>query len=163
MNGGNYVNIIETKEKGGESMEKSAKPKKQIKKRRSQVKNPYLKKQYNSRVRQEYLDADYTDNLSPELREYYNKFIGEFYGADLNFEDLSQNLHNTEELKKDCTDRNNAQNRCQYGIAKAGNKIDWEKEPLNVDYAAEPENEVHSDPNIEDALINYIDSKKEGS
>lgn len=109
------------------------------------------------------MDQDYVKDLSDTEKDFLSKFNEEYYGARLNFDDLSQNLHNTEELKKDCTDRNNAQNRCVYGIAKAGNKINdmnmftVEKESVNIDLG--PDDEIHSDPNLEDALIDYIDSK----
>lgn len=134
------------------------------KKDRGSVKNPGLKKQYNSRVRQEYMDQDYIRDLTEEEKTFLNQFNEEYYGAKLDFQNLENNLHNNEELKKDCTDRNNARNRCAYGIAKAGNRINdmnmftVEKESVNVDLG--PDDEIHSDPNIEDALIDYLDSKR---
>ena len=138
---------------------------KTTKKRRSEIKHPGLKKHYNSRIRQEYIDQDYIQDLNDEEKNFLSKFNEEYYGANLDFEKLENNLHNTEELKKLCTDRNNAQNRCIYGIAKAGNKISdinmhtIEDEAINIDLKLN--DEIHSDPNLEDILIEYIDSKSE--
>ncbi len=134
------------------------------KKKRDQVKHPGLKKGYNSRVRQEYMDQDYVKDLTEEQKSWLSDFNSEYYGADLDFKNLKNNLHNTKKLKKDCTDRNNAQNRCAYGIAKAGNRINDVntfteiQDAINIDLG--PDDEIHSDPDIENALIEFIDSKK---
>ena len=73
------------------------------KKRRSEVKFPYFVKHYNAKNKQEYLDVDYVDKLSIEEKKFLNKFLGEFYAADLDFKDLKKNIHNTKDLKKDNT------------------------------------------------------------
>lgn len=110
------------------------------------------------------MDQDYIKELSDEEKEFLNKFNEEYYGAVLDYEDLSKNFHNTKELKKDCTDRNNARNRCMYGIAKAQNKINSsntftvQKESINIDLG--PDDEQASSSNIEDVIIDYLDSKK---
>lgn len=132
--------------------------------RRSKTKHPNLKKQYTSRVRQEYIDQDYIDKLSEEQKDYLNKFNGEYYGAAMDFVNLENNLHNTKELKEDCTDRNNHQNNDVYGVAKAQNRINdikmmtIQKESVNIDFGQN--DDKGSDPNIENYLIDYIDSKK---
>lgn len=135
------------------------------KKKRGKVKYPGLKKAYKSRTKHEYLDQDYINDLTPELKEYLSKFNDEFYGANLDFKNLENNLHNTPELKKDCTDRNNANNRCVYSVAKARNKIIDNthsfteiNEAVNI-HINNLEEKI-TDNNIEDILIEYIDSKK---
>lgn len=130
------------------------------KKKRNEVKHPNLVKEYNPRARQEYSDYDYIKDLPEDAKEYLNKFTGEFYGADLDFNNLENNLHNTEELKKDCTDRNNAQNRCQYTIAKASNRV---HDPSIVVFGTEKSehtNTVEDYEDYEDYLIALIDLKK---
>lgn len=116
---------------------------------RSQVKYPGLKKQYNSKLKQEYLDFDYIDKLNDYEKQWLSDWSDEHYGAKLDYKNLENNrFHKTPEDKKACTDRNNARNRCQYGIARAGGKIN------------NPENGVESvDTNSEDDVINAIDKK----
>lgn len=140
---------------------------KRKKTRRSQAVNPGLQKQYNSKLKQEYMDFDYVAKLSPELKEYYNDFIEEYYGAQLDYENLENNrFHKTQEEKKACTDRVNARNRCQYGMAKATKTLHDVDSKLPV---VESENQnvrlknyVANDTagrNIEDDLIEYLDTK----
>jgi hypothetical protein len=93
------------------------------KKSRGQVKNPGLSPHYNSKIRQEYIDYDYIHLLTDEQKSMLNQFTEEYYGASLDYENLENNFHNTQDLKKDCTDRNNARNRCIYGIYKATNRL----------------------------------------
>lgn len=93
------------------------------KKRRSDVKYPGLNPNYNSKIKQEYLDYDYVDQLPDEMKAFLNKFTEEYYGAALDVNNLENNLHNTQELKKDCQDRNNARNRCIYSIQRATNRL----------------------------------------
>lgn len=95
------------------------------KKRRNEVQHPALDNRYNSKIRQEYIDYDYKTKLTEEEKEFLNKFTEEYYGAGLDYDNLENNIHNTPELKKACTDRNNAQNRCLYGISKATGKLDF--------------------------------------
>lgn len=91
---------------------------------RNKVKHPGLKKQYNSKLKQEYLDQDYISQLSEEEKQFLSDFNEEYYGANLDFKNLENNrFHKTKEEKKACTDRNNARNRCIYGIAKATNRV----------------------------------------
>lgn len=117
---------------------------------RNKVKYPGLKKQYNSKVKQEYMDIDYIDKLSEDQKLYMSDFLEEYYGANLDFKDLKNNrFHKTKEEKKHCTDRNNARNRCVYGIAKAGGK-------MNNDNMIDDDIDMTS----EDTLIQLIDNKK---
>lgn len=124
------------------------------KKSRSNVKHPYFVKHLNSRIKQEYLDIDYIDKLSEEEKDFYNKFLGEYYAADLDFQDLEKNMHNNKELKKDCTDRNNARNRCAYGISKSGVPNENLEKNMNRD-------EIVIDEEALNSMIDYKKSTKE--
>lgn len=134
--------------------------------RRDNTKYPMFDPSLSPKVRREYMDVDYIDKLSEEPtiempdgsiiseKEWLHKFLSERDGASLDFKNLENNLHNTKELKKDCTDRNNARNRCLYGVSKA-NRL--------VHDPARPENDTKpSDTGLyEDLLITYIDKKNE--
>lgn len=84
-------------------------PKKKTK--RNSYKYPNLHPEVNLKSRFDLIDYDYIDKLSEKEKRWLNKFTKEYVNADLNYKDLSKNLHNTQKLKKDCTDRNNARNR----------------------------------------------------
>lgn len=127
---------------------------------RSKQKYPQFEPRFSPRVRAEYMDIDYTDQLPEDefvklpngkevsVKEWMHKFLSEYDGASLDYKNLNNNLHNTAELKKTCTDRNNARNRCQYGIAKAGERL-----VDDVPRDSEPNN--HNE--TEDILIEIID------
>lgn len=95
-----------------------------------------LKKEKNLKLRQDYMDTHYVNGvpsitgkgqgipaMSAEDKDWLNRFYGEFNNAAVNHDDYSEQLHNTEELVKDCYDRNNARNRCQVNKYKAINKL----------------------------------------
>jgi hypothetical protein len=92
--------------------------------KRSQQKYPALNPRVNARVRQDEIDYDYIDKLSPEEKAWLNKFTEEYTNASLILDDdkniiPEKNLHQTAEHKKQIYDRNNARNRDQYGIIKS--------------------------------------------
>lgn len=111
--------------------------------RRSRSKYPALEKRMNTRIRQEYIDMDYIDDLDDTVkdqqlpdgtwvttREWYNYFMREHNNAaiakdsikDKTGEAAKKNkFHRTPEEAKECTDRNNARNNDMYGQAKAQN------------------------------------------
>jgi hypothetical protein len=62
---------------------------------------------------------EYADKLNQEEKLFLAKFMDEYNNAKLDYDNLENNLHNTKELKKACTDRNNARNRCIYTIEEA--------------------------------------------
>ena len=111
------------------------------------------------RVRKEFTDADYLKDLDPEARQWYEKFTGEYYGANLDFKKHTRkNLHKRKKLRKDCTDRNNRQNNDLFGVTKINGLLD-----NNVVYETNEEREyVHPDQKsyntTEDALIELIDN-----
>lgn len=64
--------------------------------------------------------------LNEEELEWLNKFEGEYTNASVSQSDperLKNQLHNTKELAKDCTDRNNQRNRCLLNITKSTNQL----------------------------------------
>ena len=147
---------------------------KKKKPRRSSVKNASLKKQYNSRIRQEYIDMDYIDKLDDKTKncklpdgtmvtelEYIAIFMKEWNngGVGKQSEAKKNKLHRTPKQVKDCTDRNNQRNRDEYAIAKARNlvyKFDYE----TLKNFIEKEQEVGYNY-VEDALIDVLDDAKQ--
>lgn len=58
------------------------------------------------------VDQDYLAKLSPEEREWLGRFNQEYYRN--TFENSSDDLHNTKELKQKCYSTENARNRDLY-------------------------------------------------
>ena len=73
----------------------------------------------NLKTRSDLIDYDYIDKLSDKDKEWLNKFTEEYVHDSLDRKNLRKNLHNTQKLKKDCDDRNNARNRCILTRSKA--------------------------------------------
>lgn len=95
------------------------------------------------------MDYDYLNKLSEEEKKWLNAFTEEYINASLDSKNLENNLHNTEELKKDCYRRNNARNRDILTRAKAsGSFISIDEMRLNK--KAPPINK-------EEELLNKID------
>jgi len=65
---------------------------------------------------------DYLDGLSPEDKAWMNKFIKEYYDGNVKKGDPDV-LHNTDELRRDCYNRKNRQNRDLYSIKDCVGKI----------------------------------------
>lgn len=125
-----------------------------------------LKKQLNTRIRQEYIDMDYIDQLDDtekkhELpdgtmvteKEWMNYFMREWNNASVpkQSEAHKGKLHRTAKEIKACTDRNNARNNDVYGIAKARNR----KSDDSIS-DIEERREITSNY-VEDALIDILD------
>lgn len=81
------------------------------KNRRSQKKYPALDPQYNLKTRQALLDYDYLDKLSEKEMKWLNKFTEEYVNASFPKGRGKKHLHKSQELKRDCYNRNNARNR----------------------------------------------------
>jgi hypothetical protein len=62
---------------------------------------------------------EYLHKLNDEEKLWMAKFMDEYNNAKLDFKNLKNNLHNNKDLKKACTDRINARNRCIYSIENA--------------------------------------------
>lgn len=79
--------------------------------KRSQSKYPALDKSVNLRTRIHLIDYDYLDKLSPEEKQWLNKFTDEYVNGNFNRENTRSNLQKGRAPIKDSDDRNNARNR----------------------------------------------------
>jgi hypothetical protein len=112
-----------------------------------------LKKNKNLKLRQDYMDTHYINGTpsitgkgqgirkpTDEEKDWLNRFYGEYNNAAVNHDDYDEQLHNTEELVKDCYDRNNQRNRCQVNKGKAMNTVkfrswkDLDQDTIHGDY-----------------------------
>jgi hypothetical protein len=128
---------------------------------------PALRKKSNTRIRQQKYDQDYVDKLGPEDRAWLEKFMGEYASLVLDENGKvipEQNLHQTEEHKKDIYDSNNARNRDMLSLINAqSGKVKGKAGKVKViDYETykwqvEEEYSANNPNSIEDAYINYID------
>lgn len=66
-------------------------------------------------------DADYLDKLGPKEREWYNKFVREYYDGNVPKRGA---LHKSKTLRRDCYTRKNLQNRDLQSIMDARGKMD---------------------------------------
>ena len=82
----------------------------------------------NLKSRIDLIDYDYVSQLSEEDKIWLNKFTEEYTNASLNTKEKEKNLHNTDELRRDCYKRNNARNRDLYTKWKAGGKLDYKED-----------------------------------
>ena len=60
-----------------------------------------------------------------DAKIWMNKFMEEYVNAKLDRENISNNIHNTKELKKTCDARNNKRNRDAYSLSKAKGLVDY--------------------------------------
>lgn len=134
--------------------------------KRSKIKYPALRKEYNIKARQEFMDAEefidgvYDEEgnelirpLTDEEKEWYNQFYREYYNASLS----NAEYHTTPELRKDCYDRNNARNRCLYSRNLKLGMMD----SLDVDeYNDYLENKVHNFENYIYSMDDLVELKK---
>lgn len=125
-------------------------PKKK-KTRRSNEKYPALKKRFMPKVRQEYLDMDYIDDLNEEEKAWLNKFMDEELNA--HFKNDERDITQSKEEKKEIYGKNNARNRCIYGIAKASNMVVDDVRPEN-------DMKITDSGLFEDYMIDQIDKKR---
>jgi hypothetical protein len=80
-----------------------------------------LKPELNLKTRYEEISDmnSYMNKLNAKEKAWLNKFSSEYVNASLDTENPKNNLHNTKELMKSCTDRNNSRNRCILSRANA--------------------------------------------
>lgn len=97
------------------------------KSKRNKTKLPGLKKNVNTKVRQELIDHDYIDKLSVEEKEWLSKFNEEYLSGSFtktkNGNYSSKNLHKTKKLRQDCYNRNNWRNNDVLGVTKANGML----------------------------------------
>ena len=130
-----------------------------MKKKKLGSKNYNTNKVNMPRVRKELIDADYLKDLTAEEKAWYDKFIGEYYGANLNFKQPRKNLHKSRKRIKDCTDRNNKQNNDLYGVTKINGLLDTEivyNKTENTEYIHPANRQTNL---TEDTIIALIDNK----
>ena len=97
--------------------------KKQTRKKRDLDKYPALNPRLNARTRFEVLDMDYLKKLSDEELKFMNQFMAEYvsgsFKKDENGEYSKDNLHKTDEERRECYTRNNVRNRCGLTVSNA--------------------------------------------
>jgi len=145
--------------------------------RRDKIPTAPLKKEYNTKIRQEYIDIDYTDKLDNTKKvhklpdgtmvselEWMSIFMKEWNNGNVSKQSQAKKnkFHRTAKEVKECTDRTNMRNRDQYGVAKALKMID------RLDYEALLRKKEYLDKKkslnpafVEDAMIDYLDYVKE--
>jgi len=89
------------------------------KSKRAKTKYPALKPELNLKTRYDLIDYDYVNKLDENEKQWLNKFTEEYVNASLDTENIDNNFHNTQDLKRDCYRRNNARNRDILTRAKA--------------------------------------------
>jgi len=133
-------------------------------KKRDVVKYPGLNKTLFSKVKQEYHDIDYIDQLSDKEKSYLSQFMGEYLGAQLNEDTLKNKYnrkakHKSKKHRKDCFDRNNARQRDIYGLGRAMGCLDDYDSSHVADYLEYLSEEETS--GYEDEMIKKIDEDLE--
>lgn len=93
--------------------------------KRGSTEHPALEPSLNLRSRFELIEIDYKEKLSKKNKDWLNKFNEEYVNASLDSKNLSRNLHNTDKLKKDCYNRNNARNRDILNRGKASGTLNY--------------------------------------
>lgn len=132
---------------------KDSKKSKKKKTKRSEVKYPALNSNYMPKVRQEYFDIDYLDQLSEKEKAFMNKFMNEELNA--SFKNDGTDLNKTKEEKRKAYSNNNSRNRCLYGVTKANGLMQNEDVPIFND-----NNDIANYELTEDAMIAELDRKK---
>lgn len=152
---------VRTKKKSSRKTSKAKKKKVIQKKKRDLVKTPGLNKNLFSRVKQEYHDLDYSNNLSAKDQVWMSQFMEEYLGAQLDEDTLKNKykrkaFHKSKKKRKDCFDRNNARQRDIYGLSRAIGTLDNLDAPM-----IEHMDEAHVDPNYEEMHIEILEAESE--
>ena len=143
--------------------------------KRDKVKHASLKLNYNSKIRQEYLDVDYVNQLDDTVancklpngkmvteREYLALFMKEWNNAGVGSQANARKnaFQRTKAQVKDTTDRNNLRNNDLWGKMKAQNRgYTFSKEYLEA--AMDNNREVNGINTVEEAMIDFLDNAKE--
>lgn len=90
----------------------------------------------NLKIRQDLIDYDYVNKLSPEEKEWLAKFTSEYVSG--NFKKTkskksysSKNLHKTSTARKECYKRNNDRNNDVYSVSKTNNMLKDQEKLVN--------------------------------
>ena len=139
--------------------------KKEKKSKRSRSKHPALNPRFSPKVRKDYLDFDYLDQLSPEEKDWLNKFVDEELHA--SFKNDERDLNQSKEDKRRVYSNNNSRNRDLYGITKANRLLSGIEDLSNPEWSNADEvkgdlrtNHSSSYNMQEDSMIARLDSKK---
>lgn len=138
--------------KGRKRVSPVPKAKSKVRKRRDGLKYPGLQPNLFSKIKQQYHDIDYADQLDPESAKFMSNFMEEWLGARLNHP--GKKFHKTKKEKKLCYDMNNQKQRDIYNYLKIhGTSRDiGDKEVLK-------ELDKKTPVDYEDILIDAIDRK----
>lgn len=136
--------------------------------KRSRVSDASLVKNYNSKIRQEYLDLDYINKLDETTKnvklpdgtmvtekEYMSIFMAEWNNAQVGSQKNAKKnkLHRTKKLVKELTDQNNKRNNDIFGVKKATQQLVYSTYPM-----ADIENDPVSTNYTEDTMIDLLDN-----
>lgn len=93
------------------------------KKKRDLDKYPALNPRLNARTRFEVLDMDYLKKLDDAELNFMNQFMAEYVSGSFKKDEKgqysSENLHKTDEERRECYTRNNVRNRCGLTVSNA--------------------------------------------
>ena len=138
--------------------------------RRSKIKHASLVPRFNTRVRQEYVDIDYIDELNDvdrtvELpngkmvteREYMSLFMDEWNNASVGKQSKAEEnaFHRTAKEVKDCTDRSNWRNNDGQGAVKAQGKM-MKQDYFSITHMFEDQDRTNLNEQ-EDTVIEILD------
>jgi hypothetical protein len=117
------------------------------KSRRSKERFPAVKPELNLLIRREEIEdvAEYFGSLPESAKIWMNKFMEEYVNAKLDRENISNNIHNTKELKKTCDARNNKRNRDAYSLSKAKGLVDYIEDNRGLEAEIQDEYESEQD------------------
>lgn len=114
----------------------------------SDYSKPYgLVKAWYPRSKQWAVDQDYIDKLSPSDAKWLDRFNREYHAASISKFDPKA-LHSTDELRRDCYNRNNKSNRDLY------------TQSYNYNLLSLNEVVILSDSFCEDSILKRVDQKK---
>lgn len=120
-----------------------------------------LKKKSTRLIRQEFMDYDYIDDLSPKDKQWLANFTAEYYNASVgkqSDEGKANHFMKSKEEVKDCTDRNNWRNNDVFGKAKAHNNLYSGMGDLAADSVRKKYLKQHE---VEEAMVELLDYKRE--
>lgn len=125
---------------------------------RDKIRNVGLDGRKFSKIKQEYHDLDYIDQLSPEEKNWMSRFMEEYLGARVKHS--GKKVHKdlrTKAGRKRLYDANNARNRDMYSLARATGLLN-DADPGEAIEAIQFEH--YNAHQIEDKLIDQIDESR---
>lgn len=126
--------------------------------KRDKVKNPGLRRDKFSKVKQEYHDLDYIHKLDAETAQWMNNFMEEDLGARLDHP--GEKIYTEQEDKRACYQRNNQRNRDLYASSRATGKLLNASDATIETYLDSMMEQTYINP--EDQWIDELDLKNAG-